>query len=67
MIRAQEGSTLERINLDQLNNDKSYLSFLLKQKENDEISENKDKVIDNKTQIYGLDIVYKIQKRTPFK
>ena len=67
MIRTQEGGILDRINVDQLINNKNYLSLLLQKKERDGISDNKDQIIDNQTQIYGLDIVYKISKRTPFK
>ena len=67
MIRTQEGGILDRINVDQLINNKNYLSLLLQKKERDGISDNKDQIIDNQTQIYGLDIVYKIPKRTPFK
>ena len=67
MIRTQEGGILDRINVDQLINNKNYLSLLLQKKERDSISDNKDQIIDNQTQIYGLDIVYKISKQTPFK
>ena len=67
MIRTQEGGILDRINVDQLINNKNYLSLLLQKKERDGVSDNKDQIIDNQTQIYGLDIVYKISKQTPFK
>jgi hypothetical protein len=42
MIRTQEGGILDRINVDQLINNKNYLSLLLQKKERDSISDNKD-------------------------
>lgn len=67
MIRTHEGGILDKINMGKLANDKNYLSFLLQKKETDGMSDNTDKNMDNSTQIYGLDVVYKISKRTPFK
>ena len=67
MIRTHEGGILDKINLGKLANDKNYLSLLLQKKETDGMSDNTDMNMDNSTQIYGLDVVYKISKRTPFK